>query len=107
MNIEIWVLAAIFAPLLVTFIVAIVSLLWRQSSIPARVKRLEETMDELREDSKRMASLETQVLGLSERVDREAQRDARDHEALAQGIQAVTNHLLDIKRMNGSARAKR
>ncbi len=101
MTVELWILAAIFAPLFVTFIVAVVGLLWRQSGIPARVGRLEETMALLVEESKQMRGLTEQVRGLNERVEREARRNTGEHKALGEGIQAVTQHLLDIKRMNG------
>lgn len=99
MTVELWILAAIFAPLFVAFIVAIVALLWQQAGIPARVKRLEEMMDELVAESKLVSGLTEQVRGLSERVDREAKRNATDQKHLSEGIQAVTNHLLDIKQM--------
>lgn len=103
MFVELWILAAIFAPLFVAFIVAIVTLHWRQSSIPPRVKRVEDAVDELREESKRLERVAEQVRGLTDRVDRESKRDETEHKALAEGIQAVTNHLLDIKKMNGGA----
>ena len=99
-----WIQASIFASLFVAFIVAVVGLLWKQSGIPVRVERLEGMMDRLMAESKRVPALTEQVRGLSERVGREARRNTTEHKALAEGMQAVTGHLLDIKKMSRATR---
>lgn len=107
MFIETWILASVFAPLAVGFLVAVVALLWSLSGVKKRVELLEGHVDRYAEHAAVIAALKEKVTALDGRVERESLRDAEEHKALAGGIREVTGHLLDIKRMNGSARAKR